>query len=64
VQSPILIVHGLEDEIIPYYHTMELQKRARSYCKIKLADSMTHSEFSFMEDFIRPLRRFLESIGY
>lgn len=64
VQAPILIIHGLEDTIIPYRHSTELQSRARSYCKVKLADGMTHSEFSFIEDFVRPLRRFLESVGF
>lgn len=43
VQSPILIIHGLEDSIIPYHHSSELQSRARSYCKLKLSPGMSHS---------------------
>jgi fermentation-respiration switch protein FrsA (DUF1100 family) len=59
VQAPILIIHGLEDNIIPHNHSILLQQRAKSFCKVKLADGMSHSEFSFMDDFIRPLRKFL-----
>lgn len=61
---PTFILHGIDDNIIPYSHSQLLQSKSTGYCKLKLAADMNHTEFHFMEDFIKPLRRFLDQIHW
>jgi len=62
-KSPLLILHGRNDEIIKYQHAECLYDLATSKAKILLFDDMKHNEFNFWECFLNPARRFLEALN-
>ena len=41
--SPLLIIHGKKDEIIPYYHSLLLFKKAKEPKKHVCVDEATHN---------------------
>lgn len=47
VQCPVLLIHGLKDELISYNHALELQKNVRKdvFSEVFLANNMTHNRY-------------------
>lgn len=63
VRSPTLFIHGKQDMLIPYNHSEKL--RANCQCKndILIPEQMTHNDFDFFKDLIRPMLKFFSKIG-
>lgn len=69
VQSPIFILHGKRDEIIPYKQAEYLQKaalkgNASPHVWLELADEMDHINYRLYTDLINPLTEFLLAIRF
>ena len=62
IASPILLIHGLKDQLVPYEHSVAILGECRSYCRLHLVENMTHSKFSFRRDFTWPLKNFLHDL--
>lgn len=59
VKSPILIIHGLDDEIIPVKQALQLKMQC-SEADIYLGKNMTHNKFYLWEDMGKPILNFFE----
>ena len=55
--TAVLFLHGKNDFLIPYQHSVDLQANLPSdvISDLILPENMSHNEFDFYLDFIRPL---------
>ncbi len=63
VTCPTFIVHGQQDKLIPIDHAYKLKERCAGPTFFLSPANMTHNDFDFYEDLIRPLMRFLCQIN-
>jgi len=63
VMCPTFIVHGQKDKLIPISHAYELKDRCAGPTFFLSPPNMTHNDFDFYDDLIRPLMRFLCQIN-
>ena len=63
VTCPTFIVHGQLDKLIPISHAYQLKDRCAGPTFFLSPPNMTHNDFDFYEDLIRPLMRFLCQIN-
>lgn len=63
VMSPILFIHGKEDNVIPPIHSVELIEKCKAPAKMVIPDTMTHSVFDFEKDVIVHIRDFFKVFG-
>lgn len=64
IESPIFIIHGVKDEIVPHDHGQTLFKLSTVEHKhLHSVETMTHNSFKLHEDFLEPSRQFLDKIG-
>ena len=56
---PTFILHGQKDALIPIEHAQALNDACSGPTYMVNPPSMTHNDFDFYEDLIRPLMRFL-----
>lgn len=59
VTSPTFLVHGMQDNLIPYYHSKELHDKCGGPCSLIMPAKMDHNDFDFCEDLITPYYHFL-----
>jgi pimeloyl-ACP methyl ester carboxylesterase len=65
VQSPILFLHGKNDTLIPYSHSLDLINLCKSPSKLVSPNNMTHNSFDFINDIVVNIKNFLKVfIGY
>jgi fermentation-respiration switch protein FrsA (DUF1100 family) len=62
-QSPLLIIHGKNDEIIKSSHAETLYELATSKSKIVLFDDMSHNSFHFYDCVLNPLKDYLKKLN-
>ena len=63
VVSPILFIHGKEDNVIPPIHSVDLIEQCKAPAKMVIPDTMTHSVFDFEKDVIVHIRDFFKVFG-
>ena len=63
VTCPTFIVHGQKDKLIPIDHAYKLKDKCSGPTFFLSPSNMTHNDFDFYEDLIRPLMRFLCQIN-
>ena len=63
VTCPTFIVHGQLDKLIPISHAYQLKDKCSGPTFFLSPPNMTHNDFDFYEDLIRPLMRFLCQIN-
>jgi len=63
VKSPILIVHGMKDRLIPYVQSQELCEKCQEAMMV-LPENMDHNIFDTEQDLILPFKRFLKKNDY
>lgn len=63
ISCPTLIIHGMQDTLVSYEHSLMLLSKCRSFCKLKLIEHMTHTRFNFRNDFILHVEDFLAALG-
>ncbi|KAM3130068.1 hypothetical protein pb186bvf_017866 [Paramecium bursaria] len=65
VTSPMLTIHGLKDELIPFQQSKLLLSMAKSRVKqYHFSDEMTHNQFDIQFDIMMPLKNFLTKIQF
>jgi pimeloyl-ACP methyl ester carboxylesterase len=61
VRQPTLIIHGKDDEVIPYYHSQDLlYKSGATFKEIQLFDRMTHNQIEPFDHLEQPIGKFFE----
>jgi abhydrolase domain-containing protein 17 len=56
VTCPVYLIHGKQDNVIPYTHSQALfEKCASAYKRILTPEDMTHNDFRMQEDLIDPV---------
>ena len=64
IKSPMLFIHGVKDELIPYSHSIDLHKSCgSSKKKLELRESMDHNRVHFDKDIFFPIQKFLNEIS-
>lgn len=59
VKCPILIIHGIMDNLIPYEQSQELIKNIKCPYEAIFPEDMDHNYFNYDIDLIMPLKDFL-----
>ena len=64
VESPVMIVHGQKDELIPFSQSQELLDHCYKsrHTHLVLPPHMTHNKFNIETDLVMPLTKFLAQI--
>lgn len=61
--APLLLIHGQQDTLIPYTHSLALMEASAAALKrIALCPAASHNEFDLAEDVFRPAREFLTQL--
>ena len=61
VRCPVLLIHGMKDNLIPSEHSRSLYNQIKGGIKeCILRDDMTHNKYKLYEDIIIPISSFLE----
>lgn len=70
-QTPLLLIHGRNDKIIPCKHSKEIYRKINfslgsvpAYCRIVLPKNMNHCQLSYKNHVLEPLKGFLEKIRF
>lgn len=61
-KCPVFILHGLDDNLIPTSHSIELHNNCPTVSYLQLAKGMDHNEFDFCNDLIRPFKDFIQRL--
>jgi alpha-beta hydrolase superfamily lysophospholipase len=77
VKSPVLIIHGEADQVVPVSHANALYGKpwspfllffqtdaCNSYVEQVVCLEMTHSQFNFKSELMDPIMNFMKSIGF
>ena len=63
-RCPTFILHGHQDEVIPFHHGQELNEAAIGEPKVFIErPHMTHNDYNLNRDLLRPLKDFLTRSG-
>jgi fermentation-respiration switch protein FrsA (DUF1100 family) len=63
IQCPVLIIHSIKDEIVPFYHGKELYKAAKKPYEPLFLDGTTHNNIDKVSDVVfNHINSFLKSI--
>ena len=62
ITTPTLIIHGKEDKLIPYEHSVKLMNQCYGIVDLQLFEGMTHNTFLIELHVLSPLRAFLSRI--
>ena len=63
IESPILIIHGKKDTVVPCEHSIQLKEMCGSRAKLVLPALMSHNEYTIKSDIIAPLAEFFTEVG-
>jgi hypothetical protein len=63
VKSPMFFIHGKQDSLISFTHSERLRSKCKCNSEIILPEMMTHNEFDFFKDLIRPILKFFSKIN-
>jgi dipeptidyl aminopeptidase/acylaminoacyl peptidase len=62
VQCPTIILHGIQDFIVPFEHSIEMLLLGFKNCNAHmfLQENMEHNKFNYSNDIVRPLAYFFK----
>jgi hypothetical protein len=60
IRCPLLLIHGKQDEMIPWTHSLDLLNTCTSPAKLITPEKMKHNKFSVYDDIILHLMDFFE----
>lgn len=60
VTCPLLLIHGQQDNLIPFTHSIELSKNTGGPYELIIPEEMDHNEFDLYEDYLDPISKFLK----
>jgi esterase/lipase len=61
-KSPLLLIHGKNDDITPAKHSEMLYEKSKSKSKIIIFDDMPHNNFDFVVSVIGPIKDFQKTL--
>ena len=61
--SPLLIIHGKNDKVIPWKHSLALMEKCKSAAKLVSPERMEHNYFNTKLDIIANMRELLNNIS-
>ena len=62
-KCPILLIHGINDTLVPAFHSKELHKKTQNkHSRLELREGMSHNDFDMYSDIINPMVDFWQSI--
>jgi len=65
VECPTFLVHGKADDLIIYQHSEQLHEKCSAQHKIILLhEHMTHNDFEYHDDIVKPLQEFIDYIKF
>ena len=60
VKVPMLFIHGIKDDVIPYAHSVKLHEKCGSSIKhLELREAMDHNRCKLEKDIFLPIEKFL-----
>ena len=63
IECPVLIIHSIKDEIVPFYHGKEMYKAAKHPFEPLFLDGTTHNNIDKVSDVVfNHINAFLKSI--
>jgi predicted esterase len=64
-ETSVLFLHGKKDKLVPYQHSVDLNDNLPKgvTSELILPDNMTHNDFDFYNDLIRPMFQFFVKIS-
>ncbi|CAK62861.1 unnamed protein product (macronuclear) [Paramecium tetraurelia] len=62
VHCPTLFIHGINDKLISYQHSIQLMSKCSGFAHLQLFEGMTHNQFLIDLHIISPIRQFLMKI--
>jgi len=60
VKCPTLFIHGKQDEVIPWQHSLDLIKSCKCPAKLVSPDVMKHNLFNLHDDIVVHIRQFIK----
>lgn len=60
VTCPTLFIHGQNDNLISFSHSIDLSKRCSGPYELILPEDMDHNDFNVYDDFLEPIMSFLK----
>ena len=63
VRFPVWFLHGKEDEVIGFHHSVKLKENTDTFCIINIQEDMTHNYYDLEDDLIANLANFLNKIN-
>ncbi|EGR31280.1 hypothetical protein IMG5_114380, partial [Ichthyophthirius multifiliis] len=63
VSCDILFIHGKDDKLINFKHSIQLMQSCKGNAKMYLGEKMTHNEFLLQEDVIIPILEFFQDFN-
>lgn len=64
VDCVVCIIHGKEDEVIPWEHSLNLFKLCKCPAKLVTPSGMTHGSFKLFRDLINPLKDYMTLFNF
>lgn len=59
IQCPVLLMHGVQDKLVPYSHSQMLHAECAGLCHLVLPKEMDHNFFDYYDDLLLPMASFL-----
>jgi len=65
-KTAVLLLHGKKDSLIPYQHSVDLFEKLNMTVSadLVLSEKMSHNEFDFFSDLIRPVYNFMFKLTF
>lgn len=60
VTCPTLFIHGQNDNLISFQHSIDLSSRCGGPWELILPEEMDHNDFNIYDDFLEPIMNFLK----
>ena len=61
VESPVLLIHGEKDSLVPWTQSEELaKKKTRGICTLLVKKEMEHNRYNLFTEIINPIYGFLK----
>lgn len=61
-RCPCFIMHGMQDTLIPFEHSVQLNMVCPNLCFMNLVPDMDHNKFRLVEDLVKPLQKFMKQL--
>lgn len=64
MKCPVLLIHGYEDEVIGYHHSVNLAERIKAPKEVCLQKGMSHNSYDMYVDIIQNILGFCKKYNH